>query len=85
VSERLNVNLKTAFAIGEREAPASYPFSGEGTAKLPPLECGGRGSEATGDTALGDLRMETALVSSEARSLTSGVAASLCRRGCNRF
>ena len=36
------------------------------------LECGGRGSEATGDTALSDLRMKTAH--------ESGVAASLCRR-----
>jgi len=42
------------------------------SSETPSLECGGRGSEATGDTALGDLQVETAP--------ESGVAASLCRR-----
>jgi len=54
--------------------PAAYPFCNVEaiSSQSPPLECGGRGSEATGDTALSNSQME---IASE-----SGVATSLCRR-----
>ena len=57
-------------AVTSAATSAAYPFSNKARPpESPPLECGGRGSEATGDTALSDSQMETA---SE-----SGVAASL--------
>jgi len=57
-----------------RAAPdcARCPVRAHCAARLPSLECGGRGSEATGDTAFSDLRIGTAH--------ESGVAAPLCRR-----
>ena len=71
---RLPPKARSTRALSTTEAGTDPRAVRDGTSppKSPSLECGGRGSEATGDTALSNLQMETAL--------ESGVAASLCRR-----